>query len=74
MIYITAAELLNNRELFALFSVDDDDPAWSPELAAEHCRLNPDTLLTYDGTHWDVVDRPREWFVNLPPLPWNVGE
>lgn len=55
MICITATELLNHSELFALFSVDDDDPAWSPELAAEWCRCNPDALLSYDGESWEVA-------------------
>ena len=55
MILITATELLNHSELFALFSVDDDDPAWSPELAAEWCLRFPDSLLSYDGESWDVA-------------------
>lgn len=55
MILITATELLDNAALFALFSVDDDDPAWSPELAAEWCRCNPDALLSYDGESWEVA-------------------
>lgn len=62
MILITAAELLDNTALFALFSHDSDDPAWSPELAAEWCRRFPDSLLSYDGESWETawaVQEPR---------------
>lgn len=55
MICITATELLNHSELFALFSVDGDDPDWSPEVAAEWCIRFPDALLSYDGESWEVA-------------------
>lgn len=55
MILITATELLEDAALFALFSVDDDDPAWSPDTAAEWCRRFPDALLSYDGESWEVA-------------------
>ena len=55
MILITARGLLDNAALFAIFSHDDDDPAWSPELATEWCNCNPDALLSYDGDSWEVA-------------------
>lgn len=55
MILITATRLLEDAALFALFSRDDDDPAWSPELAREWCDSYPDALLSYDGESWEVA-------------------